>query len=230
MNLPSVIAIDGPAGSGKSTLGKMLAEHMGYLYFDTGVMYRAVTYAALQNGVSIENEDEVTNLAEESKIDVMQSSKMDGRSNDILINGQDVTWEIRRSDVDANVSFVSAYAGVRHALSAKQRQIGLQGKVVMVGRDIGTVVLPEAGFKFYLDASAEERAKRRFSELKVRGVQVDFEFILASIQERDRIDSSRELAPLRIGEDAIVINTNELDISQVFDQMLRFIEHANPRI
>ena len=169
-------------------------------------------------------------MAEESQIEVMQPSKWDGRSNDILINGQDVTWEIRRSDVEANVSFVSAYAGVRHALSKKQRQIGLQGKVVMVGRDIGTVVLPEAGFKFYLDASAEERAKRRYSELKARGFQVDFEFILASIQERDRIDSSRELAPLRIGEGAIVINTNELDISQVFDQMLSFIEHGKTRI
>ena len=230
MHLPSVIAIDGPAGSGKSTLGKMLAEHMGYLYFDTGVMYRAVTYAALQKGVSIENEDAVTNLAEESHIEVIQPSKRDGRINDILIDGQDVTWEIRRSEVDANVSFVSAYAGVRHALSKKQRQIGLQGKVVMVGRDIGTVVLPEAGFKFYLDASPEERAKRRYSELKARGFQVDFEFILASIQERDRIDSSRELAPLRIGEGAIVINTNELDISQVFDQMLSFIEHGKTRI
>jgi cytidylate kinase len=230
MHLPTVIAIDGPAGSGKSTLGKMLAEHMGYLYFDTGVMYRAVTYAALQKGVSIENEDAVTNLAEESHIEVIQPSKRDGRINDILIDGQDVTWEIRRSDVDANVSFVSAYAGVRHALSEKQRQIGLQGKVVMVGRDIGTVVLPEAGFKFYLDASAEERAKRRYSELKARGFEVDFKFILASIQERDRIDSSRELAPLRIGEGAIVINTNELDISQVFDQMLSFIEHGKTRI
>jgi cytidylate kinase len=230
MRLPSVIAIDGPAASGKSTLAKMLAERLGYLYFDTGIMYRAVTFVALQKGISVESEEALTCLAKQSHIDVKQPSKHDGRSNDILIDGQDVTWEIRQSNVDANVSIVSAYAGVRLALSEKQRQIGLQGKVVMVGRDIGTIVLPEAGFKFYLDASVEERARRRFTELEGRGIQVDFESILASIKERDRIDSSRQVAPLRIGEDAIVINTDGLSIDQVFKKMLRFIEYDGPRI
>lgn len=225
MTLPNVIAIDGPAASGKSTLGRMLAERLDYLYFDTGIMYRAVTFAALQKGVSVDNEDALTCLAEASQIEVKQPSKNDGRINDILIDGQDVTWEIRQSNVDANVSIVSAYAGVRRALSKKQRQIGLQGKVVMVGRDIGTIVLPEARYKFYLDASVEERARRRFAELKCRGIQVEFGTVLDSILERDRIDSSREIAPLRISDDAIVINTDGLDIDQVFEKMIRFIEH-----
>jgi cytidylate kinase len=187
-------------------------------------MYRAVTYAALERGIPIENEDAVTHLAEQSQIDVKPPSKADGRSYDVLIDGQDVTWEIRQSDVDGNVSLVSAYAGVRRALSEQQRRIGLQGNVVMVGRDIGTVILPEADLKFYLDASVEVRARRRYTELKERGVQADFESIRSSIQERDRIDSTREVAPLRISQDAIVINTDDLDIDQVLEKMLELVK------
>lgn len=229
MGQPSVIAIDGPAASGKSTLGFMLAKHLGYLYFDTGIMYRAVTYAALKQGIPVENENAITRLAEECYIDVKPPSKNDGRSSDILINGQDVTWEIRQSEVDATVSLISAYAGVRRALSEKQRRIGLQGNIVMVGRDIGTIVIPEAGLKFYLDASVEERAMRRYAELKKRGVRVEFRPILESIRERDRVDSTRDVAPLRISEDAIIINTDELDIDQVYNKMLSFVEHGNQR-
>jgi cytidylate kinase len=229
MGLPTTIAIDGPASSGKSTLGKMLAEYLGYLYFDTGTMYRAVTYAALQRGIPIEDECLITNLAEQSNIDVKPASKNDGRSYDVQIDGQDVTWEIRQTDVDANVSFVSAYPGVRRALTQKQRRIGYEGKVVMVGRDIGTIVLPEAEIKFYLDASVEERARRRYNELKARGILVDFESIQASIRERDRIDSTREVAPLKISEDAIVIDTDKLDIKQAFEKMVSVIENGYPR-
>jgi cytidylate kinase len=229
MGLPKTIAIDGPASSGKSTLGKMLAEYLGYLYFDTGTMYRAVTYAALQRGIPIEDECLITNLAEQSNIDVKPASKNDGRSYDVQIDGQDVTWEIRQTDVDANVSFVSAYPGVRRALTQKQRRIGYEGKVVMVGRDIGTIVLPEAEIKFYLDASVEERARRRYNELKARGILVDFESIQASIRERDRIDSTREVAPLKISEDAIVIDTDKLDIKQAFEKMVSVIENGYPR-
>lgn len=224
MSLPGIITIDGPASSGKSTLGNRLAKHLGYLYFDTGVMYRAVTYAALERGIPIEDENAVTHLAEQSQIDVKPPSKADGRSYDVLIDGQDVTWEIRQSDVDGNVSLVSAYAGVRRALSEQQRRIGLQGNVVMVGRDIGTVILPEADLKFYLDASVEVRARRRYTELKERGVQADFESIRSSIQERDRIDSTRDVAPLRISQDAIVINTDDLDIDQVLEKMLELVK------
>jgi cytidylate kinase len=229
MGRPSVIAIDGPAASGKSTLGFKLAKHLGYLYFDTGVMYRAVTYAALKRDIPVENENAITRLAEESTIDVKPPSKNDGRSFDILIDGEDVTWEIRQSEVDANVSLISAYVGVRRALSEQQRRIGLHGNVVMVGRDIGTIVLPEAELKFYLDASVEERARRRYAELNKRGVRVELKPILDSIQERDRIDSTRDVAPLRISDDAIIINTNELEIDQVYKKMLSFVEHGNPR-
>jgi len=186
-------------------------------------MYRAVTYAALERGVPVDDEDAITYLAEQSRIDVTPPSKDDGRNYDVLIDGQDVTWEIRQSNVDANVSLVSAYLGVRRALSEKQRQIGLQGNVVMVGRDIGTIILPEADLKIYLDASVEVRARRRYAELKARGIQVDFESIRSSIQERDRIDSTREVAPLRISQDAIVINTDNLEIEQVLNIMLGLV-------
>ena len=168
-DIPSIIAIDGPAASGKSTIGKRLADELGYLFFDTGVMYRAVTWIALQRGVDVRDEAAVTRLAEETPMDVAPASKSDGRACDVLVEGRDITWETRRPEVDANVSIVSAYAGVRRALSAQQRRIGQRGRVVMVGRDIGTVVLPEADLKIYLDASAEERARRRFDEIVAQG-------------------------------------------------------------
>jgi CMP/dCMP kinase len=142
-----IIAIDGPAGSGKSTLGEKLAKSLGYLYFDTGVMYRAVTLAALDKGVPVEDEQAISELTTQLQIDVRPASVQDGRAYDVLIDGQDVTWEIRRSEVEANVSVVSAYPAVRRSLAAAQRRIGLRGQVVMVGRDIGTVVLPEADLK-----------------------------------------------------------------------------------
>ena len=144
MRHPSTIAIDGPAASGKSTIGGLLAERLGYLYFDTGVMYRAVTWAVLAQGVAVEDEAGVTALAERLQIDVVRPTVDDGRQYTILADGQDVTWQIRRPEVDRGVSPVSAYAGVRAALTAQQRRIGQRGQIVMVGRDIGTVVLPEA--------------------------------------------------------------------------------------
>jgi cytidylate kinase len=142
---PEIIAIDGPAASGKSTLGARLAKYLDYLYFDTGVMYRAVTWLALQRGLEIGDEAGVTSVAEAVRIDVGPPSVEDGRSCDVRADGRDITWETRRPEVDANVSAVSAYAGVRAALTPQQRRVGLRGRVVMVGRDIGTVVLPEAG-------------------------------------------------------------------------------------
>jgi cytidylate kinase len=154
--MKNMIAIDGPASSGKTTLGKLLADQFGFLFFDTGVMYRAVTQTALQRGIAIEDELSVTTLAEEIQIDIQPPSKNDGRSNDVLVDGIDQTWAIRQSKVESRVSEVSAYQGVRKALSEKQRLIGLRGNVVMVGRDIGTVVLPEANLKIYLVASVEE--------------------------------------------------------------------------
>ena len=221
---PDIIAIDGPAASGKSTLGHRLADALGYLFFDTGVMYRAVTWLALQRGINISDEKSVTILAEETQIDVLPASKSDGRACDVVVGGKDITWETRRPEVDANVSVVSAYAGVRHAMSEQQRRIGQRGKVVMVGRDIGTVVLPEADLKIYLDASAEERARRRHEENISRGTKSDYKNILAQVIERDRIDSTRDVAPLKAADDAIVLDSDKLNADEVFEQARRLCE------
>lgn len=218
MPIPSIIAIDGPAASGKSTLARLLADQLGYLFFDTGVMYRAVTWIALNRGLSIEDEAAITSLAQTILIDVRPASQQDGRAYDVWVEGQDITWEIRRPEVDATVSPVSAYAGVRKALSAQQRRIGQRGRVVMVGRDIGTVVLPEAELKIYLDASAEERALRRYREIIGRGEEASYEEILAGVRRRDHIDSTRDVAPLTIAKDALVINSDGLSIAQVLDR------------
>jgi cytidylate kinase len=226
MGIPRRITIDGPAASGKSTLGARLAQALGYLYFDTGVMYRAVTWVALQRQLDINNEAAITHLAEELAIDVQPPSRDDGRACDVLADGQDVTWETRRPEVDANVSPVSAYAGVRAALTAQQRRIGLRGNIVMVGRDIGTVVLPEADLKIYLDASAQERARRRYTELLKRGEMADYEQILAVIVLRDQIDSTRQVAPLKAAKDAIVVNSDQLDADQVLQLVQRLVYDA----
>jgi len=221
---PSIIAIDGPAASGKSTLGRRLADSLDYLFFDTGVMYRAVTWIALQVGVNVRDEASVTALAEKIQIDVAPASKPDGRACDVIVEGKDVTWETRRPEVDANVSIVSAYRGVRNAMSKQQRRIGQRGSVVMVGRDIGTVVLPEADLKIYLDASAGQRARRRYNEIKARGDKTDYDDIFASVIERDRIDSTRDVAPLRAADDAVVIDSDLLSADEVFEKVKRLCE------
>jgi CMP/dCMP kinase len=217
---PTTIAIDGPAASGKSTIAAALAMKLGYLYFDTGVMYRAATWAVLDRGVAISDESAVTHLTKALQIDVKSPSVDDGRQYDVLCDGRDVTWAIRSPEVDANVSPVSVYPGVRTALTVQQRRIGLRGNVVMVGRDIGTVVLPEAQLKIYLDASAEERARRRHREVQARGDQTQtYEDILDNVKRRDAIDSSRVTAPLKAAPDAIVLNSTDLSIAEVIAQV-----------
>jgi len=218
-----VIAIDGPAASGKSTVGELLAKKLGFFYFDTGVMYRAATLAALNQLGNVDDEEAVTRLTEESHIDVQPASCSDGRSADILLNDQNVTWQIRSREVEQHVSKVSAYQGVRTALTAQQRQIGLRGNMVMAGRDIGTVVFPDARFKIYLDASAEERARRRFIELEQRGSSVLYEDILSAIIRRDVYDTTRKYAPLKIADDAFVINTDGKSIDEVLKESLVYI-------
>ncbi len=217
---PSIIAIDGPAASGKSTLGHRLAQELGYLFFDTGAMYRAITWLALEQQLDINKEAALTRLAEKTVIDLQPATKEDGRTCDVLVEGRDVTWEIRRRKIDANVSIAAAYPGVRRALKLHQRHIGLRGRVVMVGRDIGTVILPEADLKIYLNASAEERARRRSAEISARSGRADYEEILAKVVERDRIDTTREVAPLRPAPDAVVIQTDQLSADQVFQRVL----------
>jgi len=219
MNLPDIVAIDGPAASGKSTIANILAQRWGYLYFDTGVMYRAITWIALDTGVPVEEEQAVTELARTVAIDVRSPSVDDGRDYDVLADGEDVTWEIRRPEVDKNVSQVAAYPGVREALTAQQRKIGLRGTVIMVGRDIGTVVLPEADLKIYLDASVEERARRRYQQRQERGEDVAFDPILKGMKKRDEIDSTREVAPLRAAKDALILDSDNMTIEEVVEEI-----------
>jgi cytidylate kinase len=221
---PSTIAVDGPAASGKSTIGGLLAERLGYLYFDTGVMYRAVTWAAIARGIDVADEAGVTDLAERLQIDVVRPTVSDGRQYTVLADGQDVTWEIRCPEVNWGVSPVSAYPGVRAALTAQQRRIGQKGKIVMVGRDIGTVVLPDADLKLYLDATVEERAGRRYRETLARSESADFDEVLASVQLRDEIDSGRAHAPLRAAEEAVVVDTTALGIQDVLDRVLALVD------
>lgn len=226
MSLPSIVAIDGPAASGKSTVGNLLAERLGYVYFDTGVMYRAVTWIALQRGVSIKDEAGVSALAEIIHIEVTHPTVDDGRQYTVLVDGRDVTWDLRRPEVDRGVSPVSAYAGVRRALTAQQRRLGLQGNIVMVGRDIGTVVLPEADLKIYLDATVEERARRRWQELQLRNPPLDYDTVLAAMKRRDGIDSTRQWAPLRPAKDAHVLDTTGLGIERVLAQVKAWVCEA----
>jgi len=223
MKRVSTIAIDGPVASGKSTVGQRLARRLGYLYFDTGVMYRAVTWAALHEGVSIDDESGVSALAERIVIRVTPPSVEDDRQYDVIVDGHDVTWEIRTPSVEKNVSPVSAYPAVRTAMTRQQREIGKNGDVVMVGRDIGTVVLPNADLKIYLDASVEERAGRRYREKLARGESADDRQVLESTRRRDEIDSTRATAPLRPADDAIILPTDELGIDDVVQAIVDII-------
>ena len=219
-----IIAIDGPAASGKSTLARNLANHLGYLYFDTGVMYRAATLAGLQAGILPSDERRIAELAFDLSIDVRAPSQKDGRQYDVIMNGVNVTWELRSEAVDANVSEVSAYSGVRKAMTERQREIGRRGGVVMVGRDIGTIVLPEADLKLYLDASVEARAERRYKERQDRGEAVEYDEILEAMRTRDRIDSSRDLAPLQAADDAVIIDSTDMSSEEVLERALELVQ------
>lgn len=229
MSKPSTIAIDGPAASGKSTLALALAKKLGYLYFDTGLMYRAVTFAALQRGIDPAHEGRVVALAEAVTIDVTPPTVNDGRSASVFVDGKDVTLGLRSVEVEANVSVVSAYAGVREAMTRQQRRIGERGQVVMVGRDIGTVVLPDADLKIYLDASPEARARRRWLEAQAEGRPDSLEAILAAMKKRDEIDSRRAVSPLRAAEDAVTIDNTDMDVDTVVASALRLIENGSRR-
>lgn len=221
LNDKLVIAIDGPAASGKTTVGRMLADHLDYLFLDTGCMYRAVTLAVLRRGIDIDDEAAVVKLANTIELDILPpSEKDDSRLYSVLLDGEDVTWDIRTREVDLNVSQVSAYRGVRENLVGRQRKIASRGNVVVVGRDIGTVVLPDAPLKFYIIASTEERAYRRWLEQQERDRSSSYEKILADMIRRDRIDGNRVHSPMRAAEDAIIVDTTNLTPEQVLEQIL----------
>ena len=220
-----MIAIDGPVASGKSSIGRRLADRLGYLFFDTGVMYRAVTYLALRDLGSAGDTQAVSALAQRVTIDVLPPSVPDGRDCTILAGepAEDITWATRAKEVENNVSLVAAMPEVRRILTEQMRRVGLRGRVVMVGRDVGTVILPEADLKIFLTASVETRARRRYDEVQARGETRAYDEILDNLRERDRIDSSRAIAPLRAAAGAITLDSTDLDIDQVIAQIERLV-------
>lgn len=218
-----VIAIDGPGAAGKTTVARHLADQLGILLFDTGALYRAVTLAALRTDADLDDEEAIARIAATAHIDLKPASTEDGRHADVLLDGEDVTWAVRAPEVDANVSQVAAYPTVREALLDVQRRIADGAKLVMVGRDIGTVVIPDAGTKIYLDASAEERARRRYHDLRLQGVDTDFVSVLDDLRERDYKDSTRATAPLRASADAVRIITDGLSVDEIVVHIQRLV-------
>jgi cytidylate kinase len=218
-----VIAIDGPAAAGKTTVARELADSLGILLFDTGSLYRSVTLRALRRDADLDDEKSVAKIARKAKIRLKPASVEDGRSADVLLDGEDVTWEIRQPDVDAVVSKVAAYPSVRESLLTVQRENADGNAVVMVGRDIGTVVTPDAGIKIYLDASVEERARRRYQDMRRQGESMDYATVLEELRERDFKDSTRTVAPLRAADDAVRIKTDGLDVEEIVGQIERLV-------
>ncbi|KPV53857.1 cytidylate kinase [Kouleothrix aurantiaca] len=205
-NSPDTITIDGPAGAGKSTLGALLAQRLGYLYFDTGIMYRALTWAALRRQLDLSDADALAGLAQDLAIDIAPPTQDDGRQFTVLIDNTDATWELRSASVEKSVSQVARHPAVRTIMRARQRAIGMRGQVVMVGRDIGTIVLPEARLKVYLEASLHARAARRAAELQARGLAADTGAIEADVARRDALDQH----VMGRSPDALVLNNDDL--------------------
>jgi cytidylate kinase len=197
----------------------MLAEDLGFLYFDTGVMYRAVAWAALDRGIAVDDEAGISELAETLRIAVRPPTVHDGRQYTVLADDVDITWEIRSDEVNRAVSPVSTYRGVRRAMTEQQRRIAADANVIMAGRDIGTVVLPNADVKIYLDASVEERANRRLAEEQARGHIVSYDQVLADLMRRDKIDSTRKEAPLAAAADAVIVDSTDLTIEEVVSRI-----------
>jgi CMP/dCMP kinase len=225
---PRTIAIDGPAGAGKSTIGALVAERLGYLFLDTGAMYRAIALTAMKNGVDPDDTQRLAKLARESRITIGPPTVRDGRAYTVLLDGADVTWEIRSPEVDRTVSQVARVPAVRDIMVEQQRELARRGRVVMVGRDIGTVVLPDADRKIYLTASAAERAKRREEELRSRGQVRPRQELLQEILGRDRMDSERTVAPLRTADDAVVVQTDGLSVGQALEMVLAIVTRPAP--
>lgn len=226
-HLPDVIAIDGPAASGKSTIGLMLAQRLGYLCLDTGSMYRVLTLAAIRHHISPEDEAAIVKLAKEIDIEIIPlAGETDGRHYTVLLDGVDVTWGLRLPEVDAAVSQVSTYPEVRAEMVRRQRVAGQRGRVIMIGRDIGTVVMPDAALKLYITASPQERARRRLLDRRRQGYDDSYEAILADVVRRDRIDSGRKHSPLRPASDAVTIDTTERTADAVVEGIMTILMSA----
>lgn len=213
-----VVAIDGPAGAGKSTIAKLAAERLGYAYIDTGAMYRSVAWRFLQTGQPFD-EALISQLANTMVIQFRPEANV----NRVFVDGQEVTDAIRSAEVTANVSRVAAIGAVREAMVEQQRRMGDAGGVLMDGRDIGTVVFPNAQLKIFLTASVEERAQRRYKELLAKGEQVDLAQLQQDIASRDKQDSERAIAPLRQAEDALLLDTSHMNIEQVTEKILQLV-------
>lgn len=220
------IAIDGPASSGKSTVAKILAKNYGYIYTDTGAMYRSVTYLAIQHKISFSDEEGLVDLVERYPISFEQTAA----GQKVFVAGQEVTEAIRQNDVTNGVSEVSAWSGVREKLVEVQKEIAKNGGVVMDGRDIGTAVLPNAEVKIFLVASVLERAERRFKENQAAGIATDFETLKKEIEQRDYLDSTREVSPLKQAKDAFLVDTTGLSIAEVVKRIEEIVEHKQALI
>ena len=213
---PFIIAIDGPAASGKSTTARLVARELGYLYLDTGAMYRAVTLAAIRSGIPVTDETRIAEMA--ASLDIALQPQPEGVR--VILEGKDVSSDIRLPEVTQQISPVAANPAVRAIMVESQREMGKQGRIVIDGRDIGTVVFPDAGLKIYMKASAAERARRRVKELKQRGIQTDTAAIEQEIRNRDREDTTRIHGPLRQAKDAFVIDTTLLSIAEQVNRIV----------
>ena len=220
MSRPSTIAIDGTAASGKSTVGTALAQRLGYLFFDTGVMYRVVTCCALERDVDVQDEQAVSTLAEVVLIEIQGGEPDSPYPYCVLADGKDITLAIRTAAVDANVSLVASYSRVRTALTNQQRRIAASGDIVMVGRDIGTVVIPDAPLKIFMVASPEERARRRVKDKRAAGLAANYDEILTGIIARDEKDRNNPVSPMIPADDAIIVETD----GRTIDEVLAIVE------
>ena len=220
MNFTNGIALDGPAGAGKSTIAKIIAQRLGLPYLDTGAMYRAMALCALSEGVSLTDAEKVDELLNRTDIRVVYES--DGQH--VLVNGQDVTGRLREEEIGKGASLISKLRCVRDKLAGMQRDIAHETHAVLDGREIGTFVIPETPYKFYITATAEERALRRVRQLEEKGEKPDYELILKDIEARDYQDSHRDYAPLKQAEDAVLIDTTHMTIDEAVEAVLKVLE------